>query len=71
VLNWLERSGYPADVATDLDLHVGIEKMHSYSAFMLTTHPEYWTTEMYQNLENYLNQGVNYYTWEEMEFSMR
>lgn len=57
VVNWLAGSGYHADVVTDIDLHAGIEGLANYSALIITTHPEYWTIQMYGNLENYLGQG--------------
>ncbi|HEX2913338.1 MAG TPA: N,N-dimethylformamidase beta subunit family domain-containing protein [Chloroflexia bacterium] len=59
VLNWLEESGYPVDVYSDFDFHSGIENLASYKALILSTHPEYWTTQMLDNLENYLAQGGN------------
>jgi N,N-dimethylformamidase len=57
ILNWLENTGYKADVYSDHDFHLGVAGMADYKALILTTHPEYWTLQMVDNLENYLSQG--------------
>ena len=57
LLNWLAANGFPADTYTDLDLHVGIPFHEKYSAILISTHPEYWSTQMYDNLVNYMNAG--------------
>lgn len=59
ILNWLEDAGYKVDVYSDYDFHLGIDSMASYKALILTTHPEYWTLQMLDNLEKYLQQGGN------------
>jgi hypothetical protein len=59
VLNWLEDSGYNVDVCCDYDFHRGIDDMESYKALILSTHPEYWTLGMLDNLEDYLDDGGN------------
>ena len=57
VHNWLEDAGYQFDVYSDLDLHQGIPDLESYKALIVHTHPEYWTSEMMDQLESYLAQG--------------
>ncbi|HEY9708419.1 MAG TPA: N,N-dimethylformamidase beta subunit family domain-containing protein, partial [Oculatellaceae cyanobacterium] len=57
VLKWLNAEGYSVDVYSDYDFHSGIAHMDTYKALILTTHPEYWSVEMLDNLESYLNQG--------------
>jgi hypothetical protein len=57
VLNWLENAGYKIDVYCDQDWHVGIDNLASYKALILTTHPEYWSLQMIDNLQRYLKQG--------------
>jgi hypothetical protein len=59
VLNWLEDAGYPTDVFSDYDFHSGITGFNDYKALILSTHPEYWTLEMLDNLEAYLAAGGN------------
>jgi len=57
ILGWLEQAGYPFDLYSDLDFHNGIDNFDQYSALVLTTHPEYWTTEMFDRLVAYLDGG--------------
>jgi hypothetical protein len=59
VLNWLEDAGYSVDVYSDYDFHCGIDNFNNYKALILSTHPEYWTVEMLDNLEAYLAAGGN------------
>jgi hypothetical protein len=59
VLNWLEEAGYAVDVYTDLDLHSGIAGLGDYKAIILSTHPEYWSVQMLDRLNEYLDQGGN------------
>jgi hypothetical protein len=54
-LTWLEDSGYHPDVYTDIDLHDGLPA--GYQVLVLTTHPEYWSTQMYDNLRTFLTGG--------------
>ncbi len=55
ILSWLEDEGYRPDVYTDLDFHNGIPS--GYTHLVLSTHPEYWTTRMYDNLKAFLDRG--------------
>lgn len=55
VLGWLEDEGYDPDLYTDLDFHNGV--ITGYDKLVITTHPEYWSTQMYDNLVAYLNGG--------------
>lgn len=57
VLKWLEDEGYRTDVYSDADFHRGIKRFHHYKALVLTTHPEYWTLDMLDHLEEYLRSG--------------
>jgi N,N-dimethylformamidase len=57
ILNWLEDNAYKVDVYSDYDFHLGIDGMASYKALILSTHPEYWTLQMLDNLEKCLQQG--------------
>lgn len=57
VLGWLEGAGYSPDVYTDHDFHRGIENLAGYRALVMTTHPEYWTPRMFDNLSAYLDDG--------------
>lgn len=57
VLGWLEDAGYSVDVYTDHDFHAGIDGLQNYKALLLTTHPEYWSAQMLDNLQAYLAGG--------------
>ena len=59
VLGWLEDAGYKVDVYADQDFHAGIDDFEGYKGLILSTHPEYWTLEMLNNLEAYLAAGGN------------
>jgi len=59
VQGWLasiEGGAFRPDVLTDLDLHSGFD-LHRYRCLVLSTHPEYWTDEMYDRLSAYLEGG--------------
>lgn len=56
VLGWLEQEGYRPDVYSDIDFHNGFDNFQ-YKCLVLSTHPEYWTTEMYDNLKAFLDAG--------------
>jgi N,N-dimethylformamidase len=51
VLNWLEDTGYDVDVYSDTDFHNGIQGLAQYRVLILNTHPEYFTTQMMDNLQ--------------------
>ena len=56
ILGWLEDEGYQPDVYTDIDFHNGA--VHgAYKTLVLSTHPEYWSKEMYLNLHEFLDRG--------------
>jgi hypothetical protein len=54
---WLETAGYRPDVYTDLDFHENGCDASQYKLLVVGTHPEYWTTQMYDNLVDYLDNG--------------
>jgi N,N-dimethylformamidase beta subunit-like, C-terminal len=57
VLNWLRGRGFPFDVCTDLDIHAGVPPLGQYAAIVLSTHPEYATTTVYDRIAGYLDDG--------------
>ncbi|MBI2765789.1 MAG: hypothetical protein HYX53_07745 [Chloroflexi bacterium] len=57
ILSWLEDEGYAVDCWADTDFHKGIAGLDGYKALVLSTHPEYWTSEMMDRLEAYLAGG--------------
>jgi N,N-dimethylformamidase len=58
IIDWLDRSGRPVDVVTDLDVHrEGAALLRRYSAVMTGTHPEYPTRQMLDAFGEYLDTG--------------
>ena len=56
--DWLEQMGHEFDVATDEDLHLeGADLLRRYQVVVSGSHPEYWTGEMLDYLEEYLVDG--------------
>lgn len=56
VLTWLEDNGVTPHVYTDTDFHnYGIPS--SYRTLVITTHPEYWTRQMYENVKTFIRNG--------------
>ena len=58
ILGWLEAKGIDYDVITDEDLHrEGAQLLERYRAVITGTHPEYYTTPMWEGLLGYLGRG--------------
>ena len=55
---WLDKLGYRADVVTDEDLHrEGRSLIDGYRAVITGNHPEYWSREMWDAMQGYLDNG--------------
>ncbi|RIL07811.1 MAG: hypothetical protein DCC71_01630 [Proteobacteria bacterium] len=55
-ITWLEDAGWQPDVYSDVDFHEhGLPS--GYRTLVLTTHPEYWSVEMYDQLVAFLAGG--------------
>jgi N,N-dimethylformamidase len=55
---WLEDMGYAYDVATDEELHEeGLALLQRYRVVVTGTHPEYYSTEMSDAVQAYLQRG--------------
>ncbi|WP_159502419.1 N,N-dimethylformamidase beta subunit family domain-containing protein [Microbacterium sp. 18062] len=58
LVDWLERTGRPYDVVTDLDLHrEGAAMLSRYAAVLTGTHPEYASGPMLEAYEEYASSG--------------
>jgi N,N-dimethylformamidase len=58
IVDWLEAKGHRYDVVTDEDLHAeGLGLLEPYRAVMTGTHPEYYSTAMWDGLHGYLAAG--------------
>jgi len=54
---WAEKEGYELDYITQHDLHFGTVDIASYKAVVIAGHDEYWSTEMRDAIDNYLDSG--------------
>jgi N,N-dimethylformamidase len=71
ILVWLENQGIEYDVITDEDLHEeGAALLDGYRAVLTGTHPEYYTTPMWDGMRTYLSRegrliylGGNGFVW--------
>lgn len=59
ILAWLERNHYSFYVISDIDLDRDPDLLKSYGTLIINSHGEYWTSNMYDHLENFLDQGGN------------
>ena len=58
LVDWLESRGFHYDVVTDEDLHLeGVEALRPYRVMLTGSHPEYWSVQMLDALEEYLADG--------------
>jgi len=58
LVDWLDALDFEYDVATDEDLHgEGVDLLKQYKVVLTGTHPEYWTAQMLDSFNAYLEQG--------------
>ena len=55
--SWLEKNGYDYDVASDHDLHLDPGLLDGYKVAVINGHSEYWSTEAYQGMDDFLRAG--------------
>ena len=56
-LHWAERSGYAVDLASQHELHFNPEILEGYSCVVFVGHDEYWTWEMRDAVDAYVDRG--------------
>jgi hypothetical protein len=57
---WLERNGYDVVYSTDVDTHERRRPLHpQYKALLTSGHSEYWTTRMYDAVQEARDQGLH------------
>ena len=54
LLGWLEREGFAYDYYAETQLHAGQLPLDDYKVFIASTHPEYWSREMYQAVKRWV-----------------
>ncbi len=58
LIDWLEAMGHDFDVATDEDLHAeGLACLEPYACVVTGSHPEYYTTRMWEAVREYTEAG--------------
>ena len=54
---WLEEDGYEVDYITQHDLHYSPEILEHYPCVLTVGHDEYWTAEMRDHIDSYVENG--------------
>jgi hypothetical protein len=54
---WAERAGYKVDLASQHDLHFEPDLLSDYDCVVFVGHDEYWTWEMRDAVDRYIEQG--------------
>jgi hypothetical protein len=57
ILGWLQSQDRSPDVFTDMDFHQDGCDPGQYKLLIVSTHPEYWTPQMHDQLASYLDGG--------------
>ena len=58
IVEWLEAQGIPFDVITDEDMHQdGVSLLERYSCVMTCSHPEYYSTNMWDAVHAFTQRG--------------
>jgi len=56
LLGWLEREGFAYDYWAETQLHSGVLRLDDYRVLVLSTHPEYWSKEMYLAVKSWVQE---------------
>jgi N,N-dimethylformamidase len=56
LLGWMEREGFDYDLYSEFQLHTGELDLDAYRVLVLSTHPEYWSREMYSRVKEWVFQ---------------
>ena len=56
LLGWLEREGFAHDLWAETQLHFGQLPLDEYRVLVLSTHPEYWSEEMYYAVKAWVHE---------------
>jgi hypothetical protein len=54
LLGWLEREGFAYDFYAETQFHFGTLNLDDYKVLIISTHPEYWSKEMYFRLKSWV-----------------
>ncbi len=59
LIEWLESAGTSLEYCSSIDLHASPTLLSRYDCLVLAYHDEYWTKEMYDNVERFVADGGN------------
>jgi hypothetical protein len=54
LLGWLEREGFDYDLYAETQFHFGALNLDAYKVLIISTHPEYWSSAMYNGLKSWV-----------------
>lgn len=54
LLGWMEREGFQFDYYAETHLHEGLLDLDRYRVLVLSTHPEYWSRQMYDRVKEWV-----------------
>ena len=57
LLAWMERQGFEYDYWAETQLHSGALDLSQYKILIISTHPEYWSKEMFQTVYDWVFQN--------------
>jgi hypothetical protein len=55
LLAWLEREGFAYDLYADHQLHAGQLDLSGHRVLIISTHPEYWSREMFRRVKRWVD----------------
>jgi N,N-dimethylformamidase len=55
LLGWLEREGFHHDLYAETQFHQGVLPLDQYRVLIISTHPEYWSRDMYFALKSWVH----------------
>src|SRR5579884_3139229 len=55
LLGWLEREGFAYDLYADYQLHAGELDLSAYRVLIASTHPEYWSRQMFARVKDWVS----------------
>jgi len=54
LFGWLEREGFSYDLYAETQFHTGVLDLDQYKVLIISTHPEYWSADMYYKLKAWI-----------------
>ena len=54
LMGWMEQQGFGYDLYSESQFHFEQVPLHEYSTLLISTHPEYWSKDMYYRLKRWV-----------------